>query len=247
MALNKLGYRPKWEKITWYICRGLLVVWLVYTAFHFNDHMQRIYFLQALFGLIFTYLWDMFQIFGGKSFIVKVSSHYQTVLTLFITFACICGTFLQTYTKLPLSDKAIHFTSGIIASTFGYDLINLIQKDKDKKLKPTVAALFALCFAMGIAEAWEFYEFLFDTFHATNLQCSTPSPLQVEAYTRLGEIFHAKLGPAGRYGLIDTMTDMMMGTLGGLTGMFVMVRYRVKQSRKTNVISKIKSAETVKD
>ena len=78
-------------------------------------------------------------------------------------------------------------------------------------------------FALSIAVSWEFYEFLMDTLHGTNLQLAKAG---VEtAMFNLSE-YH---GEYGYIGLVDTMTDMMMNAGGGIIGMIFMIIIRNKK------------------
>ena len=192
--LNKIGYLPKNYKIAWIVMRAGLLLWGIYGLFHGST----VEFLQAIFAIIFTHLWDMFQIFGGKSFITKVSYKSMTMLNVFIFVGCVIGTTLNNRTSFHSSDLFTHTLSGFIAAYCGYDFAYLIQGKKGR-LAPALAAMFALCFALAIGVGWEFYEFSMDRIYGMHLQCSTPT---------------------SELGLIDTMKDLIMGTTGALIGMF---------------------------
>lgn len=179
---------PKTELILWTVIRLFIVGWFIYEIFNANTKDA----LQALFSLIFTFLWDMFQIFGGKSFIKNVSSHAQTALILFILFGSLIGTKFKLYIDLEWYDLVLHFFSGAISAWFGYDFAFIVQ-GKKRPLSPALAALFSLGFAFFIAVGWEFFEFSMDTLHGTHLQMSTPD---------------------SDSGLIDTMTDLISCAVG---------------------------------
>lgn len=66
-------------------------------------------------------------------------------------------------------------------------------------------------FALSIAVGWEFYEFLMDYFHGTNLQLSKAG--NETAMFDLSK-YHNEYGYLG---LVDTMTDMMMNAVGVLS------------------------------
>ena len=90
----------------------------------------------------------------------------------------------------------------------------------------TLAAIFGLMFAVTIAAGWEFYEFLMDTLHGTNLQLAKAGP--ETAMFDLAK-YH---GEYGYIGLVDTMTDMMMNVVGGIVGMIFMIVLRTKGNKK---------------
>jgi len=83
--------------------------------------------------------------------------------------------------------------------------------------------MFGIMFALSIAVGWEFYEFLMDTLHGTNLQLAKEG-----AETAMFDISKYR-GEYGYLGLVDTMTDMMMNTIGAIVGMIFMIIYRKKK------------------
>lgn len=189
--MNRFSYlktMSKSELILWTVIRLCIVGWFFYEIFNASTKDA----FQALFSLIFTFLWDMFQIFGGKSFIKNVSSHAQTALTVFILFGSLVGTKFKFYIDLEWYDLTLHLLSGAISAWFGYDFAFIVQ-GKKRPLSPALAALFALGFSFFIAVGWEFFEFSMDTLHGTNLQMSSPN---------------------SDSGLIDTMTDLIACAVG---------------------------------
>lgn len=196
--LNRITTIPASHQVTWWVCRAALFIWG--TVLLFLGYTTE--FLEAIFAIIFTHLWDMFQLFGGKSFITKVPYSIMTYLNCFIAFGVVVGTTVNKFTSFDYIDVPEHFFAGFIAAAGGYELAVVIQskQPKDKKISPALASLFALCFAVTITIAWEYYEFTMDRLYGLNLQNS--------AYN-------------SESGLIDTMVDLILGSAGALTGMFV--------------------------
>lgn len=195
MKLNKITYLSKTEQIIWWICRLALFIWGVSGLFH--GYTSEI--IQATFAIIFTHLWDIFQIAPGKSFIKKVPSYLQTMLNIFICFACVVGTTLNTRTDFTLIDLPEHCFAGYLATTGGFVLCGIMQGDKHP-VKVSVQALFGLGFGLGILVGWEFYEFTMDRLYGFVMQ-------------------HGQLPQAE--GLTDTMVDLIVGSAGCLAAMFV--------------------------
>lgn len=192
--LNDVAYVPTAHLVIWWAIRIILILWGINGLFHSHTTV----FIQSLFAIAFTHLWDMFQLFGKHSFISEVEYTPQTVLNIFIFFGCVMGTTTGVFEQWESYDMVQHFTSGFISAWFGYDFAVIIQ-GKKHPIKPAMAALFSLGFALVIAVGWEFYEFSMDRLYGMNLQCSS---LMSES------------------GLIDTMTDLIMGSSGALLGMF---------------------------
>lgn len=159
------GYLPKNQRILWLALRIVILCWGVYGLFHGSV----VEFLEAIFAIIFTHLWDFFQIFGKKSFIIEVEASTQTMLTLFIFIAVCIGSTLNNRTTFEHFDIVTHFASGVLSAWFGYDFANIIYR-KRGDLGPAMSSLFSLAFSLSIAVGWEIYEFSMDKIYKMTLQ-----------------------------------------------------------------------------
>ena len=61
--LNRLKAVPMGQQILWWAIRAALLIFGIYGLLH-NSVTQ---FLMGLFAIAFTHMWDMWQLFGGKS------------------------------------------------------------------------------------------------------------------------------------------------------------------------------------
>lgn len=188
-------------------------------------HGDTVMGFESIFCFIFTHLWDLFQIFGNGSFIEEVPPLSQTLLNIIIFIGIVFGSYLELFDKLAHFDDFMHLLSGFVCAAFGFDFARIIQRKKGP-CAVTLAAIFGLMFAVTIAAGWEFYEFLMDTLHGTNLQLAKAGP--ETAMFDLAK-YH---GEYGYIGLVDTMTDMMMNVVGGIVGMIFMIVLRTKGNKK---------------
>ena len=159
------GYLPKNQRILWLALRIVILCCGVYGLFHGSV----VEFLEAIFAIIFTHLWDFFQIFGKKSFIIEVEASTQTMLSLFIFIAVCIGSTLNNRTTFEHFDIVTHFASGVLSAWFGYDFANIIYR-KRGDLGPAMSSLFSLAFSLSIAVGWEIYEFSMDKLYGMTLQ-----------------------------------------------------------------------------
>lgn len=194
------GYIPNSHKILWLVLRVGILLWGIYGLFHGSV----VEFLEAIFAIIFTHLWDFFQMFGGLSFITKLDYSTQTALNLFIFIGVVIGTTLNNRTDFKSFDLVTHFFAGFIAAWGSYDLALIVQGRK-RRLSPALAAMFAVFFACFIAVGWELYEFTMDRVYGMQLQLSVPM---------------------SDYGLTDTMVDIIMNSVGAVCGMFLIAFQR---------------------
>ena len=198
--IHPYGYVPKSQKILWLCLRIIILSWGIFGLFHGSV----VEFLEGIFAVIFTHLWDFFQIFGKKSFIIEVSYSAQTMLTVFIFVAVVIGSTVNNRTTFEHIDVLTHFVAGFISACFGYDFANIVYRKKGD-LGPAMSSLFALGFAMTIAVGWEIYEFSMDRIYGMNLQCSAPNT---------------------EYGLLDTMCDFIVCAIGSILGMLLIAFLR---------------------
>lgn len=109
---------------------------------------------------------------------------------LFLLLALVMGCILNFYSKIWWFDLLVHFLSGIATSIVAFILL---QKNKliHRKYK-WIGFLFMIMTTIGIAACWEYFEFVCD------------------------KIFQADAQWVALTGVGDTMTDMMIATLGGI-------------------------------
>lgn len=214
---------PKGHLIFWIIVRISMLICAAYSFIHGDLVMG----FESVFCFIFTHLWDMFQIFGNGSFIEEVPPLSQTLLNIIIFVGIVIGSYFGMFDSVWWFDNMMHILSGFVCAAFGYDFACIIQRKKGQ-CAATLAAIFGLMFALSIAVGWEFYEFLMDTLHGTNLQLSKAGP-----ETAMFDLSKYN-NEYGYLGLVDTMTDMMMNAVGGIVGMIFIIILRNRKKKDKN-------------
>lgn len=211
---------PKAQLVFWIIVRISMIICAAY-SFITGDVVMG---FESVFCFIFTHLWDMFQIFGNGSFIEEVPPLSQTMLNIIIFVGIVIGSYFGFFDRFMWFDNMMHVVSGFVCASFGYDFACIIQRKKGQ-CAATLAAIFALMFALSIAVGWEFYEFLMDTLHDTNLQLA-----KAGEETAMFDLSKYR-NEYGYLGLVDTMTDMMMNAVGGVIGMIFMIILRNRKKK----------------
>ena len=130
------------------------------------------------------------------------------------------------YYTVTVWDKLLHTCGGVMFAILGAYLFDLLTKSRDL---PAARAIFALCFSMAIAVLWEFCEFGADTFLGMDMQDDTvihslTSYLLGDSLGVTGSIENIQSVavngiPLPGYidiGLIDSMLDMLLETLGAI-------------------------------
>ena len=120
----------------------------------------------------------------------------------------------------------LHALSGLIFAVIGAELATTLNRGRAPTL--LVSLLFGVFFSATVALGWEFYEFFVDATLGTDMQTDT---VVTEIITKLGQVNGsltefkditevtvngAPLGLGGYLdiGLVDTVTDMLIGVLG---------------------------------
>ena len=130
------------------------------------------------------------------------------------------------YYTVPVWDKLLHISGGVMFAILGAYFFDLLAKNKEL---PVVRTVFALCFSMAIAVLWEFAEFGADRFLGMDMQDDTlvthlTSYLLGEGVGVTGSIENIQsvvvngitLPGYIDIGLTDSMLDMMLESLGAL-------------------------------
>lgn len=124
-------------------------------------------------------------------------------------------------------DKLLHTTGGLVFALVGYYLIRSVNQGQP--VTPAVGVLFGFCFSVAISGLWELFEFAMDSWFAMDMQGDT---LITDFYSYLlsdqpGTLFpvtdiravtvngQSLLGYVD-IGLIDSMGDMLVETLGAV-------------------------------
>jgi len=138
------------------------------------------------------------------------------------------------YYTLPGWDKLLHTTGGVMFVILGAYLFDLLMRGQNHQ---TAKVIFSLCFSMAVAVLWEFCEFGADTFLGMDMQYDTVvhglnSYLLGDRVGVIGSISNIEsitvngvLLPTDGYidiGLIDTMLDMLLETIGAVIACVIM-------------------------
>ena len=125
-------------------------------------------------------------------------------------------------------DKLLHFSGGVVFALFGLWLLQAIWKQPPPLL---ASVLFAFCFSVTLAVLWEFLEFGSDRIFGTDMQRDTwlsalssyalgEEAGRVAGIENITEVtVNGQLLGEGGYldiGLVDSMMDMLVETVGAL-------------------------------
>ena len=127
-------------------------------------------------------------------------------VTTFLMFSFFLGNVWGVYRLIPSWDFLLHLFSGFMLAVFGYSfLYTLSGYDKTNVTNYGFSAMFVFLFCIACAGAWEIYEFSGDMLFGLNSQNGS---------------------------LLDTMTDIIAGTLGSIPMVVILLLKRAKKNVK---------------
>ncbi len=171
----------------------------------------------------------------------------QPVLYIFVIAYTICpllGSSYQLYLKFSWWDDMLHGFAGLIFAIFGAYLPKALGK---KEASVALCALMGFVFSLAVAGVWEFIEFGLDSFFGTDMQKDTwltstrpsyllgkilglPDGMIVGNDTSIVTIINGKEYQGYLdIGLLDSMHDMLIETLGAILYTVVFVAFKGKK------------------
>lgn len=192
----------------------------------------KIMWLTLLIAIVFALLakdWSTvfisLSVLGVSLYAIKLSQQIEfkiphSLLTASITFiyaTLFLGEVQDFYEKFWWWDIVIHTGSAIGFGLIGAIILVLIYKRGKVTASPLLICIFIFSFAVAIGAVWEIFEYTVDSFFGTSMQKS---------------------------GLDDTMSDLIVDSIGALLSAAASYRYFV--TKKADVLSAVID-EAVKD
>lgn len=171
------------------LVRIILILFLI-KDYITGDHSQ-----DFLIGI--TFLLTYYPSILSKKFGVYLPEGLQLVIILFLFAAQVLGELGDFYEKISWWDTMLHTTSGVVLGLIGFLFVYLLNEkgNINVNLSPKFVILFAFCFAITMGVFWEFFEFGADRIFGLNMQ---------------------KFRLPGDDGLVDTMGDLIVDTVGAI-------------------------------
>lgn len=189
MKKEKITVKNKSSMIITNLVRLALILTYV-RGWIMHDHSQD-------FLIILTFIMTYYPSVLEKRFGVYLPNTLQIIITLFIFAAQVLGEMNGFYDKITWWDTMLHATSGTVLGLLGFMFVYLLNKNRESEvnLSPIFVVLFAFCFAITMGVFWEFFEYGADRLMGYNMQ---------------------KFRMPGQDGLVDTMEDLIVDTIGAL-------------------------------
>lgn len=166
----------------------------------------KIMIFQSLFGLVIVNLPSFLE----RRLAWEIPVLFSFMFMLFLWGAIFAGEVWEFYYRIPVWDDILHLISSMMAAILGFSLIDILNSDRrhvSVTLSPIFVSVFSVTFAVFVGVLWEIYEFVFDGVLGLNMQkFAVESSGSTEILSEL----------TGRDALFDTMTDLIVDTLGAI-------------------------------
>ena len=160
---------------------------------------------EVLLGALLTLLLFLLPTIFSERTKITIPAVFQIIILLFIFASMYLGEIHNYFYRYSWWDSMLHSVSAIILGYIGFLLIYALNRDKNihVRLSPFFIALFTFCFAMTVGVLWEIFEFGVDTLLGVNMQ-------KARNLEQVYGVFDTRLG------VIDTMRDFIVNTIGAL-------------------------------
>lgn len=155
----------------------------------------------AIIAFILSFIPDYMEKHGN----IYLPDILEVAIVVFVFASIYLSGALKLYYKFFWWDDFLHTISGVIIGFIGFLLVYKMNRKYTMNLSPLLVAFIAFSFSITGGVLWEIFEFSIDTFFGAAMQkwnLSSDTLLMGKAYQGVG--------------LRDTMSDLILDTLGAL-------------------------------
>jgi len=223
----------KHDYIIWSI--RLLLVFSIFVSLFFigsqlvnDDPITKKEVIEALSKRIELLFWSVVTLVLTflPDYIESKNIHLPYLLEIIIVVFIFAGIFVsvrfELYNYVFWWDDMLHTLSGVIIGFIGFIIIYKINGKYSMNVSPLLVAVFAFTFAMTMGVIWEIFEFAMDVFFGTTMQ-SWDLP---DTMAMMGRPFQGS-------GLRDTMTDLIVNSVGAFVTSVICYFLYKREKRKT--------------
>ncbi|NLP47952.1 MAG: hypothetical protein GX345_03300 [Clostridiales bacterium] len=215
------------DYLFWWFARALLFVALVKTLKSGNNDFLA---MKIRTNFLLLFVLPLLHLLPRKIFLARISYRVQSFVSMMLIMTSYFGQYKGLYSKSEWFDLYLHFFGCMIGVYLAYELFMSLKKDSGP-LDPLTGAVCGFGLSFFFAVAWEIFEFVSDCIYpmsnAQNWSCHNSQGL-----IKILEVF-GPLNPE-RLALIDTMTDLIAGSLGSIVGGIILYVYLNLKTRRSD-------------
>lgn len=203
------------EYAVWWVVRFILLFALV-NAIAQERSEATILQLGAEFGL--SFLLPLLHLLPRKVFLARINYRVQDVVIVMLLVTAYFGQYKAFYSHSEWFDAYLHIIGCFLFVYAGYELTMALKRD-DLPLTPLVAAMCGFGFSFFFAVGWEIFEFFCDNYFVDSNSQNWMNSNSEQLLALMPRI------DPQRYALLDTMSDLVAGTIGSLLGGLALYPY----------------------
>ena len=225
----------------WWILRALMIFALAVTLI--KNPSDIVLSVQLFSGTVGMFLWEMCMATKKNSFTRFIPAFVQTIVSVCIFVAAFFGEFVGLYKSHPVTGSVMQFILGFVSIFVGYEIAcTFIKRDRYYATKAMAFYVAFGLFFMWI-NATELTEFFLD--QIVGLITETPGNNQEWINSGASIIFDPI--DKGRFALMDTMTDIIVSTVGAFTGLLIVNIFPYRHRGKHKYDFEFDKAESTKE
>lgn len=205
----------KGQLMLWWIFRVIMLFALAVTLI--KNPSDIVLSVQLFSGIVGMFLWEICMATKKNSFTRFIPAFVQTIVTVCIFVAAFFGEFIGLYKTYPVTGAIMQFVFGVVAIFVGYEIACTFIK-RDRYYATKAMAFYA---AFGLFFMWinatELTEFFLD--QIVGLITEVPGNNQEWINNGASLIFDPI--DKGRFAIMDTMTDIIVSTVGAFVGLLI--------------------------
>ncbi len=219
------------EYALWWVVRFFLLYAFV-SAIRQERNEVTILQLGAEFGL--SFLLPLLHLLPKNIFLARINYRVQSAVIIMLFVTAYFGQYKGLYSSMEWYDAYLHIIGCFLFVYAGYELTMALKRD-DLPLAPVVAAMCGFGLSFFFAVGWEIFEFFCDSyFPSSNSQNWT----NINSNQLLALM--PQIDPR-RHALLDTMSDLVAGTIGSLLGGLALYPYVYFTNKKASGLTLLKN------
>jgi len=211
MVLKKRKRKEEYVR-PWQLKLGKILEVLIFTS-----GLYQTFFGEQAIGLLILLTWSLivFPQFFSRDRIKYIPIEIEILLFFMVLFQFVVGEARDWYTNVPYYDKFVHFMLPMFIGLIGFLIIYTLYLNKKLIATKTTMVVLIVLVTLGVGAAWELVEYASDEI----------------LYPRI-EGWHHFQGSLTEDALHDTMNDLIMDTLGALTGALLGLYFITRSERR---------------
>lgn len=184
---------PKWQVWLSWTLEILILASGIYQTF-FGETAIGILTLVALAFILFPKILT-------RGFVPRIPIEIEIILFVMVFVQFVLGEARDFYTTIPYYDKFVHYLLPMFLGLISFLLLYTLQETGNLRVSKLAMVILTVLIALAIGALWEICEYLSD-----------------RIFYMIFDTWHHFQGNAQQSAIDDTMTDLIIDTLGGVFG-----------------------------